>query len=82
MDATQWLQGLGLVEYAVLFREQAIDLDVLTSLTDADLEKLGQLASWVRGAALHAAQASPSSCARSTATAGFVSARSRGSFSQ
>jgi class 3 adenylate cyclase/predicted ATPase len=41
MDVTQWLQSLGLVEYAALFREQAIDLDVLTSLTDADLEKLG-----------------------------------------
>jgi hypothetical protein len=32
---------LGLPDYAALFREQAIDADVLPSLTDADFEKLG-----------------------------------------
>ena len=41
MDVAQWLQDLGLPKYAVLFREQAIDADVLPSLTDADFEKLG-----------------------------------------
>jgi class 3 adenylate cyclase/predicted ATPase len=41
MDVAQWLQDLGLPDYAVLFREQAIDADVLPSLTDADFEKLG-----------------------------------------
>ena len=41
MDVAQWLQDLGLPNYAVLFREQAIDADVLPSLTDADFEKLG-----------------------------------------
>jgi len=38
MDVTQWLQDLGLPYYAALFRAQAIDADVLPSLTD---EKLG-----------------------------------------
>jgi hypothetical protein len=36
----QWLQDLGLPNYEALFREQAIDADVLPSLTDADFEKL------------------------------------------
>ncbi|ANW00027.1 adenylate/guanylate cyclase domain-containing protein [Bradyrhizobium icense] len=41
MDVAQWLQDLGLANYTALFREQAIDADVLPSLTDADFEKLG-----------------------------------------
>ena len=41
MDVAEWLQDLGLPDYAALFREQAIDADVLPSLTDADFEKLG-----------------------------------------
>ena len=41
MDVAQWLQDLGLPNYEALFREQAIDADVLPSLTDADFEKLG-----------------------------------------
>ncbi len=41
MDVAQWLHDLGLPDYAELFRAQAIDADVLPSLTDADFEKLG-----------------------------------------
>jgi class 3 adenylate cyclase/predicted ATPase len=41
MDVGDWLQGLGLGQYLVLFREHAIDPDVLPDLTDADLEKFG-----------------------------------------
>ena len=41
MDVAQWLEDLGLSKYSALFREQAIDADVLPSLTDADFEKLG-----------------------------------------
>src|SRR5277367_4615865 len=41
MDVGDWLQGLGLGQYLVLFREHAIDADVLPDLTDADLEKFG-----------------------------------------
>jgi hypothetical protein len=56
MDVAQWLQDLGLPDYAALFRAQAIDADVLPSLTDADFEKLGlplgachdDLTAWVR----------------------------------
>jgi hypothetical protein len=41
MDVGDWLQGLGLGQYLALFREHAIDADVLPDLTDADLEKFG-----------------------------------------
>ena len=41
MDIAEWLQVSAFPDYAALFREQAIDADVLPSLTDADLEKLG-----------------------------------------
>src|SRR5260370_293508 len=41
MDVAQWLQDLGLPDYAALFRAQAIDADVLPTRTDADFEKLG-----------------------------------------
>jgi SAM domain (Sterile alpha motif) len=38
-----WLEKLGLGQYAQRFAENAIDLDVLPDLTDQDLEKLGVL---------------------------------------
>ncbi len=41
MDVAEWLRGLGLEQYELLFRENAIDDEVLPELTDADLEKLG-----------------------------------------
>jgi hypothetical protein len=36
-----WLEGLGLGQYAQLFAENGIDLSVLPDLTDQDFEKLG-----------------------------------------
>src|SRR5580704_3808543 len=41
MDVGVWLRGLGLEQYEALFRENDIDTEVLSDLTDADLEKLG-----------------------------------------
>jgi class 3 adenylate cyclase len=41
MDVGVWLEQLGLGQYRALFRESAIDADVLPELTDSDLEKLG-----------------------------------------
>jgi class 3 adenylate cyclase/tetratricopeptide (TPR) repeat protein len=41
MDVGDWLRSLGLGQYLALFREHAIDADVLPDLTDADLEKFG-----------------------------------------
>ena len=41
MDVAQWLNGIGLGQYEALFREHEIDADVLTDLTEADLEKIG-----------------------------------------
>ncbi len=40
-DITQWLEELGLGQYAQVFAENDIDLEVLSDLDDADLEKLG-----------------------------------------
>ena len=36
-----WLKKLGVSEYAQRFAENDIDIDVLSELTDQDLEKLG-----------------------------------------
>ena len=36
-----WLKGLGLAQYVSVFAENAVDIDVLFDLTEADLEKLG-----------------------------------------
>jgi class 3 adenylate cyclase/tetratricopeptide (TPR) repeat protein/ABC-type transport system involved in cytochrome c biogenesis ATPase subunit len=41
MDIEKWLCGLGLQQYVATFRDNAIDAEVLTELTEADLEKLG-----------------------------------------
>ena len=41
MDVTAWLRGLGLERYGQAFRDNEIDSDVLSELTEADLEKLG-----------------------------------------
>jgi hypothetical protein len=38
-----WLEKLGMSEYARRFADNAIDLSVLPDLTDQDLEKLGVL---------------------------------------
>ena len=38
---TQWLEQLGLSQFAALFAEQQIDHEVLPELTNEDLEKLG-----------------------------------------
>src|SRR5262245_23538747 len=37
----QWLAELGMERYAQLFEAQRIELDVLPSLTDADLKEIG-----------------------------------------
>jgi class 3 adenylate cyclase/predicted ATPase len=41
MDVGEWLRGLGLERYETVFREHAIDMDVLADLTDADLTQIG-----------------------------------------
>ena len=43
MDVGDWLRSLGLKQYEAIFRENAIDAEVLPDLTDQDLEKLGVL---------------------------------------
>ena len=40
-DVKQWLDQLGLPQYAEVFERNAVDLDLLCELTDADLEKIG-----------------------------------------
>ena len=41
MDVGSWLRSLGLEQYEALFRENEIDAEVLSDLTDGDLEKIG-----------------------------------------
>jgi class 3 adenylate cyclase/tetratricopeptide (TPR) repeat protein len=41
MDVAVWLWDLGLQQYEALFRENDIDAEVLSDLTDGDLEKIG-----------------------------------------
>ena len=40
-DISQWLEGIGLGQYAQLFSENAVDAEVLQELTEADLAGLG-----------------------------------------
>jgi len=41
VSITAWLQDLGLERYARTFRDNDVDLDVLSELTEVDLEELG-----------------------------------------
>src|SRR3984957_13966440 len=41
MDIAVWLRDLGLQQYDALFRENDIGAEILSDLTDADLEKIG-----------------------------------------
>ena len=41
MDVGGWLRSLGLGQYETLFRQNDIDADVLSELTDGDLEQFG-----------------------------------------
>jgi class 3 adenylate cyclase len=43
MDVATWLRDLGLEQYEQAFRDNAIDVEVLPDLTDADLAALGVL---------------------------------------
>jgi class 3 adenylate cyclase/tetratricopeptide (TPR) repeat protein len=41
MDVEEWLEGLGLAQYAAAFAENDIDFAIVDKLTDADLKELG-----------------------------------------
>ena len=41
MDVGDWLRGLGLERHEAVFRDHAIDMDVLAELTDAKLARIG-----------------------------------------
>jgi hypothetical protein len=41
MDVAEWLRGLGLEQYALAFRDNDIDGEVLRQLTGEDLRELG-----------------------------------------
>ena len=41
MDIDSWLRGIGLAQYAEMFRANDIDFMILRELTDQDLEKMG-----------------------------------------
>jgi class 3 adenylate cyclase len=41
MDVGDWLRSIGLAQYEPMFRDHAIDSEVLSELSEGDLEKLG-----------------------------------------
>jgi hypothetical protein len=41
MDVADWLRALGLERYEATFRENAVDADVLPTLTTDDLREMG-----------------------------------------
>jgi SAM domain (Sterile alpha motif) len=41
MDVAAWLRGLGLEQYAQLFRDNDIDGEILCGMTEEDLKELG-----------------------------------------
>src|ERR1700735_658166 len=43
MEVGEWLRGLGLGQYEAMFVDNAIDMDVLTDLTENDLSQFGVL---------------------------------------
>jgi hypothetical protein len=43
LEIADWLRGLSLERYAETFRENAVEIEVLPELSEADLEKLGVL---------------------------------------
>ena len=65
-QVTEWLQSLGLSEYADRFAENDIDISILPELTDQDLEKIGVVSLGHRRkilraiAVLHGQMAAPS----------------------
>ena len=63
MDIGGWLRGLGLGQYETAFRENEIDADVLSDLTELDLEKAWP-AAWTP-------QASSQSNSKSDGESGF-----------
>ncbi len=56
-DIRQWLEGLGLGEYADAFEENLIDADVLPTLTSDDLKEIGVQAVGIRRKLLNATAA-------------------------
>ena len=68
---TDWLEKLGLCEYAQRFADNEIDVSVLPDLTDQDLEKIGVLLGHRRKilkaiAALNSGQVAASEAANAT----------------
>ena len=41
MDVKGWLKNLGLEQYAAAFHENAVDIEVLPTLTNDDLREMG-----------------------------------------
>jgi SAM (Sterile alpha motif) domain-containing protein len=44
LTVSQWLEQLGLPQYIEVFERNAVDYDLLSELTDQDLEKIGVIA--------------------------------------
>ena len=69
MDVAIWLRGLGLQQYEAQFRENDIDAEFVSDLTDRDLEKIGvSLGHRKRLLKAIAALAGPAAAPRAAAT--------------
>ena len=42
-DIAEWLRRLDLMQYEQVFRDNAVDIETLSELSETDLEKLGVL---------------------------------------
>jgi hypothetical protein len=58
----EWLETLGMTEYAERFAENGIDVSVLHYLTDQDLEKIGVLLGHDEGCAAIASSTAADVC--------------------
>lgn len=68
MDIAEWLESLGLSQYAPAFAENAIEWEILPKLTSDDLREIGVLAVGHRRRLLEAIASAPNVPAASAAT--------------
>src|SRR6516164_2008442 len=69
-EITSWLRGLGLEQYAELFRDNDIDTEILRGMTAEDLKELG-ISSFGHRRKLLAAIAALPAASDATVTAGL-----------
>ena len=77
MDIAAWLRSLGLEQYHQVFRDNAIDAEVLPELTDADLQQLGVLLGHRKRLLKAIVELGPSSTSQPDAGTDAIAAKNR-----